>query len=82
MPSASARGTSPVSASVDIAASVGPMHGVQPTAKTTPSSGAPSSPVRGCQDSFTWRWSIVTCPMNTSPISITITPPIESSSCW
>ena len=33
--------------SAEIAASVGPRHGVQPIPNTTPSSGAPASPSRG-----------------------------------
>jgi hypothetical protein len=35
---------------------VGPVHGVQPTAKTAPSSGAPASPAAGRQPARSSRW--------------------------
>ena len=56
---------------------VGPMHGVQLTANSTPSSGAPISPARGRIDGRTIRPAIVKrskTPANSRPSTI-VTPP-------
>ena len=58
---------------------VGPRHGVQPSANTAPSSGAPPRVdiCRGVNRAS--RCSTGMKPMNTRPITIVITPPMRCS---
>ena len=58
-----------------MAASVGPKHGVHPSANTPPSSGAPSSVVHFFGRSRVSFCSAGTQPANTRPITIVTTPP-------
>jgi len=60
--------------------SVGPRHGVQPSANTAPSSGAPPS-VDSCRGANrASRCSSGTKPTNTRPIRMVTTPPMRCSS--
>ena len=52
---------------VVIAASVGPMQGVQPTPNRKPSTGAAASPTAGTLWTRQSRWSNGITPANTSP---------------
>ena len=64
-------------ASPSTAASVGPMHGVQPRPNITPSSGAPASPARGRTEGRSIRPAMENrskTPANSSPSRI-VTPP-------
>ena len=61
---------------------VGPIHGVQPRPKTTPSSGAPAIPVLGWKDIRRVFCRNGSQPMSTRPIRITNTPKARiSASC-
>ena|SRR5579884_708436 len=62
--------------------SVGPRHGVQPSANTAPSSGAPATvdSWRGVKRACRCRAG--TKPTNTRPITMVTTPPTRCSSSW
>ena len=69
-----ARGVAASNASVFTAMSVGPRHGVHPSANTMPSSGAPAIPVATFHCGLIVRCRKLTCPMNTMPITMSTTP--------
>src|ERR1700676_2215746 len=85
MTSATPRATfapSVADATVITPVSVGPRHGVQPSANTAPSSGAPAT-VDNCRGvNRAWRCSAGMNPTNTRPITIVTTPPMRCSSTW
>src|SRR5581483_6195135 len=62
--------------------SVGPRHGVQPSANTAPSSGAPATVGSWRGASRAWRCSAGIKPTNTSPITMVSTPPARWSTSW
>ncbi|SKV89398.1 Uncharacterised protein [Mycobacteroides abscessus subsp. abscessus] len=59
---------------------VGPRHGVQPSANTAPSSGAPATVETRRGVKRISRCRAGTRPMNTSPIATVTTPPMRCSS--
>ncbi len=74
-PSRPARAGSPRFHDIEmIAASVGPMHGVQPTPSANPSSGAPISPARPRVRGRKVRCAMPTNPRKTKPRAMMTTP--------
>src|SRR5215472_2382391 len=62
--------------------SVGPRHGVQPSANTAPSSGAPATVVSWRGLNRAWRCRAGMRPTNTRPITMVSTPPTRCSTSW
>ncbi|CFS13056.1 Uncharacterised protein [Mycobacterium tuberculosis] len=60
--------------------SVGPRHGVQPSANTAPSTGAPATLVNWRGVNLAWRCRAPMNPTNTRPMTTISTPPTRCSS--
>ena len=69
-------------ATVITPASVGPRHGVQPSANTAPSSGAPATVVNCRGLNRVWRCRAGMRPTNARPMTMVSTPPTRCSSSW